>query len=110
MYMYTIHIYRIESIDKDSKFSGVLTLLERGETVWSEYFFVLCDTTLLYFKSSKHREPSGVIVLKYACLSVDEEALRYTYIVFVFVLAYGIWEMVYVTLHYCIEICMSVCA
>ena len=53
----------------------LLGLSERTDSTWTDYYMLLCDTTLLYFQSSKEREPTGVIVLRYATVTLEESKL-----------------------------------
>ncbi len=50
---------------------SILGLAERHDSTWQDYYMLLCDTTLLYFQSSKEREPTGVIVLRYATVMLE---------------------------------------
>lgn len=60
--------------------SGVLKLcLERSEndkSNWVEYYFVLFNGSLYFYKDSRDPEPAGIVALKYASVELDVDAVK----------------------------------
>jgi hypothetical protein len=51
---------------------GVLSMEVASEEVgWKDYYFVLFEGTLFYYKDSKSTAPTGILTLKYASVDVD---------------------------------------
>lgn len=56
--------------------SGTVLHLENDSTTWNEYFTRLMCETLVLFKNNTKKEPSIVVNLSYAVVTIDEGALR----------------------------------
>ena len=57
--------------------SGVLCMETTSEGVikWRDYYFVLFEGALFYYKDSKSTTPTGFITLRYATLTIDVSAI-----------------------------------
>ena len=57
--------------------SGVLCMetMSDGVIKWRDYYFVLFEGALFYYKDSKSTTPTGFITLRYATLTIDVSAI-----------------------------------
>jgi len=57
--------------------SGVLCMetMSDGVVKWRDYYFVLFEGALFYYKDSKSTTPTGFITLRYATLTIDVSAI-----------------------------------
>ena len=55
------------------EYSGVLCMetTSEGSVKWRDYYFVLFERALFYYKDSKSTTPTGFITLRYATITID---------------------------------------